>query len=253
MIGLSTTSLGETNIEEWAERVRELGFEYIEWVSEWPRFLNNENTKRLKEVLQSFELKSTIHAPFSDLNIASFNEKIREASLRVISDTLERAVELDVMLVTIHPGHCSPVSRRYQAEYIRIHRMSLEKIAQQAEDLGIRIGIENMPRFPILDAQTPERLYKLVEGIEVGVTFDVAHLNTSTADFEGFLRLFKNRIVLLHLHDNHGKRDEHLALGEGTVPWEELLPRLPKVPATLEVTSLKAAERSLPLLKRLHW
>ena len=253
MIGLSTTALGDVAVETWLEEVEGLGFDYIEWVSEWPRFLDENTTKKLEELLQSFGLRLTIHAPFSDLNIASFNEKIREASLRAIYDTLERAAELGAMTVTMHPGHCSPVSRRYQAEYIRIHRKSLESIAEAAEELGVKVGVENMPRFPILDAQTPERLYELVGGIDIGVTFDVAHLNTTTADFEGFLRLFGNRTVLLHLHDNHGERDEHLALGEGTIPWEELIPRLPRVPATLEVISMEAAERSLALLKRLHW
>ena len=253
MIGLSTTALGEKGVEVWVERVEELGFDYIEWVSEWPRFLSDETARRIGELLNSFELELTIHAPFSDVNIASFNERIRRASLEVIFETLERAVEMGAIAVTMHPGHCSPVSRKYQAEYIRIHRRSLEKIAKVAEELGIRVGVENMPRFPILDAQTPERLYELIKGIDIGVTFDVAHLNTTTKDFEGFLRFFKDRIVLLHLHDNRGERDDHLALGEGSIPWERLVPMLPRVPATLEVTSLEAAERSLALLRSLHW
>jgi len=253
MIGLSTTSLGGGDVEEWLASAVEMGFDYIEWVSEWPRFLNGSTTRRLEELLQSYDLKLTIHAPFSDINIASFNEKIRSASLEVIESTLLTAAELGAMAITIHPGHCSPVSRRYQAEYIEIHRNSLARIAQTAEDAGVRVGVENMPSFPILDAQTPERLHLLLEGIDIGVTFDVGHLNTTTADFSGFLRLFRDRIVLLHLHDNHGDRDEHLAVGDGTVPWEKVLRGAPPVPATLEVTDLESARRSLAFLKRLHW
>ena len=253
MLGLSTTSLGNGDVEEWLRRAVEMGFDYIEWVSEWPRFLDRDTTKRLEELLHSYDLKLTIHSPFSDINIASFNEKIRNASLGVIENTLLTAAELDAMAVTIHPGHCSPVSKRYQTEYIEIHRNSLRKIAQTAEDVGVKVGVENMPNFPILDAQTPERLHLLLDGVDIGVTFDVGHLNTTTADFSEFLRLFKNRIVLLHFHDNKGERDEHLAVGDGTVPWDRVLRDVPQVPATLEVTDIESARRSLAFLKRLHW
>lgn len=83
-----------------------------------------------------------------------------------------------------------------------------------------------MPNFPILDAQTPESLDELIEGIDFRVTFDVGHLNTTTRDFDSFIETFRERIVHIHLHDNFGKRNEHLALGEGNIPWERVLQRL---------------------------
>lgn len=253
MIGLSTTAFKGDDIEGWLEDVEKLGFDYIEWVCEWPRFLDQNLFEKLKELMSSFNLPLTLHAPFSDLNVASFNEIIRKASMGAVEKALHRAVDLGAVAVTIHPGHCSPVSRKYPKEYLRIHRSSLEKIARTAEELGVNVGVENMPRFPILDAQTPERLKNIIDGIPIGVTFDVAHLNTTGADFEGFITNFKDRVIVLHLHDNHGSEDEHLALGEGNIPWEVLLPKLPKVPATIEVKNLRDAEKSIALLKSLHW
>jgi sugar phosphate isomerase/epimerase len=50
----------------------------------------------------------------------------------------------------------------------------------------------------------------------------------------------KDRIRSTHLHDNHGERDEHLWIGEGTIDWDEamvLLRSAPHVPALLlEIT-----------------
>jgi sugar phosphate isomerase/epimerase len=252
MLGLSTTALGDEPLERWLEEVSSSGFKFVEWISEWPRYMDAGSARALAEKIHSFGLDLSIHAPFSDLNIGSFNERIRRASMRLLRETLEIAADIDAVAVTVHPGHCSPLSRKYRERYVEIHRSSLHTLDEWREEFGVKLGVENMPSFPILDAQTPERLSELLEGTGLGVTFDVGHLNTSTGEFKRFLELLGDRVVHLHLHDNHGVNDEHLALGEGTVPWDEVLPRLPNVPATLEVGGIREGKKSLYFLKKVH-
>ena len=255
MMGLSMTAYGGATLdgfEDWLGRAVELGFDFVELVSEWPHFLTHETIGVFKEATGSFNLPVTVHAPFSDVNIASFNDRIREASLEIIRETLELSAELDAMVVTIHPGHCSPVSIRNRGRYLGIHREALWRIARWGEEYGIKMGVENMPSFPILDARTPERLAEIIDGIEIGVTFDVGHLNTTTREFDGFLRLLGDRIVHVHLHDNSGKADEHLPPGKGTVPWEEVFPKLPPVTMALEVESLSDALSGVLFLRKIH-
>lgn len=223
MIGLSMTAYPEKRLDafpQWTEKVKALGFEGVEIVGEWPHFLTGENFPFFKETLETIGPNVTVHAPFSNLNIASFNERIRKASLEILEETIRLSSELEAKAVTVHLGHCSPVSRRYQTEHIEIHRESLRVLAKISAEYGVPVGVENMPKFPILDAQTPERLALLVDGIDIGITFDIGHLNTTTRDFEGFLKLFGDRIVAVHIHDNQGNPDEHLTPGEGNVPWE---------------------------------
>ncbi|NJE05450.1 sugar phosphate isomerase/epimerase [Thermococcus sp. M36] len=256
MLGLSMTAYGEGSLkgfERWVERAKRLGFDFIEVVSEWPHYLTGETVNSFREVADSYGMKITVHAPFSDINIASFNDRIRRASLEIIRETVRLAAELDAVSVTVHPGHCSPVSIRNRERYLDIHRRSLRRVAEWGVEYGVAVGVENMPRFPILDAQTAGRLLELVDGLEVGVTFDLGHLNTAGGGFDGFLRMFRDRIVHVHLHDNSGAADEHLALGEGTVPWGEVLPKLSGVAMALEVRSVESARKSLEFLKNLHW
>ena len=255
MIGLSMTAYNEKTLdgfEDWVRTAKELGFGFIEILSEWPHYLSRDNLSFFRGVLDSYGMKATVHAPFSDVNIASFNDRIRGASLAIIRETLELSAELGALVVTIHPGHCSPVSVKNRGEYLKIHRESLRKIARWSEEYGVEVGVENMPRFPILDAQSCDRLAEIIKGIEVGVTFDVGHLNTTTKNFDRFLELFRGRIVHLHLHDNSGKADEHLPPGRGTIPWGELLPRLPDVTAALEVTGLKDARSGVWFLNKIR-
>jgi sugar phosphate isomerase/epimerase len=54
----------------------------------------------------------------------------------------------------------------------------------------------------------------------------------------------------VHIHDNMGERDEHLALGEGSMPYKECLLALNKcVPLILEMTSTDAFKKSLSMIK----
>ena len=255
MIGLSMTAYSEKSLkgfENWVRAAKGLGFDFIEILSEWPHYLSRDNLALFREALDSYGMKATVHAPFSDVNIASFNDRIRSASLKIIRETLELSAELGALAVTIHPGHCSPVSVKNRREYLGIHRESLRKIARWSEEYGVKVGVENMPRFPILDAQNCDRLAKIIEGVEIGVTFDVGHLNTTTRNFDRFLELFGDRIVHVHLHDNSGERDEHLPIGDGTVPWRRVLPKLPDVTMALEMNDPELARRSLEFLKNLH-
>ncbi|WP_297421819.1 sugar phosphate isomerase/epimerase [Thermococcus sp.] len=255
MIGLSMTAYDEKTLrgfEKWVRAAEGLGFDFIELLSEWPHYLSENNLNFFCEVLNSYGMKATVHAPFSDINIASFNGHIRNVSLGIIRETLKLSAEIDALAVTIHPGHCSPVSVKNRRKYLEIHRESLRKISSWAGEYGIKVGVENMPRFPILDAQTPERLAELIEGIDIGVTFDVGHLNTTSMDFDRFLELLGDRIVHVHLHDNSSKADEHLPPGEGTLPWRRVFPKLPEVTMALEVNNLESARRSLEFLNGLH-
>ena len=255
MLGLSMTAFpgkGIKDFERWVGKARGAGFDFVELVSEWPHYLTKANSRNFTEVVESYGMQITVHAPFSDVNIGSFNEKIRRASLEVLRETIEVAAEMNALVVTMHPGHCSPVSVKNRERYLEIHRKSLATIVTWSEEFGIRVGLENMPRFVILDAQTCERLEEIIGDTEIEVTFDVGHLNTTTRNFERFLEVLGDRIVHVHLHDNNGERDEHLALGDGTVPWARVLPRLPKTTKALEVNDLESARRSLEFLKNLH-
>jgi sugar phosphate isomerase/epimerase len=57
----------------------------------------------------------------------------------------------------------------------------------------------------------------------------------------------------LHLHDNHGSRDEHLALGDGEIPWETVGPLVREGYSgvcVIEGRNLVEARQSLEVFRR---
>ena len=53
--------------------------------------------------------------------------------------------------------------------------------------------------------------------------FDTGHFNLFTSvPLEDWLTPLKSRLKEFHIHDNHGRSDEHLPVGQGTFPFREL-------------------------------
>ncbi len=92
-------------------------------------------------------------------------------------------------------------------------------------EYGIKVAVENMPNLDFMLGRTPQELADLVEGTELGICFDIGHANT-VGDIDGFIDLLGSRFVNVHLHDNRGKIDEHLVLGEGNVDFGSALKKL---------------------------
>ena len=57
----------------------------------------------------------------------------------------------------------------------------------------------------------------------------------------------------MHLHDNHGKRDEHLPIGEGNIHWKKLMNSLSGYKGTMvtEMGSVKEGRQCIEYLKSL--
>ena len=84
----------------------------------------------------------------------------------------------------------------------------------------------------------------------VGVCLDLGHANITVGTADAIATL-GNRIATVHVHDNHGTKDEHLWPGSGTIDWPataKALKALATPPATvLEISySLPEAHATLP-------
>jgi sugar phosphate isomerase/epimerase len=84
----------------------------------------------------------------------------------------------------------------------------------------------------------------------IHVCLDLGHAHVTVGIAEAIGTLGK-RVGEVHVHDNHGMKDEHLWPGDGTIEWPsvvESLKLLPAPPATvLEISySLNDAPAAIP-------
>jgi sugar phosphate isomerase/epimerase len=236
----------------WVYGIEEAGYAGWEIVSDGNYRLDNPACfSRIEEVIASTRLGITVHAPYGDLNLATLNDPIWRESIRQICTCIEHASAITDR-VTLHPGYLSPVGKLMPQKVWDLQKEALRQIGRCAKEHSVLACLENMISMKEFLCRLPEELIGMTEGIEgIGMTFDLGHANTM-GNVDNFLRQV-NKAHHLHIHDNNGMSDEHLALGEGIIDW----PRAGKIIASqyngvvvVEGRSIDEAQKSLVVFRR---
>lgn len=236
----------------WVSGIEECGYTGWEIVADGNYRLDNpRNNKAIKDIVASTRLGVSVHAPYGDLNLATLNDPIYRESIRQICTCIEYASELTDR-VTLHPGYLSPVGKLVPEKVWDLQKEALVRIGRVASDHGVLACVENMISVKEFLCRFPEELIGMTEGIEgIGMTFDFGHANT-VGKVNEFLPFVK-KADHIHIHDNHGLSDEHLALGDGTIPWETVGRAITKDyrgVIVIEGRSIEEAKRSLSVFSR---
>ena len=242
MIGVSSTNFSAQSIEETLNEVSK-EFEHWEIFSEGEHYLPYV-LKRFAAVAPSYSMKYSIHAPISDINIASLSERMREASTLELMATMEQAIEIGVTVVTIHPGTYSMTVPGQEPKSIEKAKRSLRTLDRVTAEFGIKMAVENMPSFKFFLGQRAEELRALVDGTDMNICFDIGHANT-TGETDNMIDILGDRIANIHVHDNMGDRDDHMTIGDGNADITKLK-RLSKYKGNhiIESRSLESAVES---------
>ncbi|MGQ9583599.1 MAG: sugar phosphate isomerase/epimerase family protein [Thermoplasmatota archaeon] len=205
----------------------------------------------MADFLSSHELALQVHAPLSDINVSSFSERLREASIAELVEAIRVSAELGARCVTVHPGVMSPVSRMDPERVRALTVDAMRRVDGAREEFGVPVAVENMPHMRALLFQSPGELLELIEGTGLGICFDAGHAHTC-GNVEAFLGLAP-RFLNVHIHDNMGDRDDHLVLGRGTAPIPAVLRALKGYRGALviEANSLDEAVESRGVLEGL--
>jgi sugar phosphate isomerase/epimerase len=205
----------------WVPAIEEAGYAGWEIVSDGNYRLEDPACfSRIEETLASTSLKVTVHAPYGDLNLATLNYPIWRESIKQICTCIEHAAKL-TETVTIHPGYLSPAGKLLPHKVWDLQKDALREIGKFALDHNVTACLENMIGVREFLCRMPEELIGMTEGIEgIGMTFDFGHANTVGKVPDFLMHIGKAKHI--HIHDNNGLSDEHLALGRGTINWESV-------------------------------
>jgi len=251
MIGVSCTQFAVTDPDTiWEEASKHFGHWEIfsEWKNEVSKMAGSFNEKKA-----SYNMTYSIHAPITDVNIAALNDRIREAAVEDMIKTMECASRMEIETITVHPGIYSMVLTGVKEESIANAKHSLKVMEKAANNLGVRLAVENMPSFMIMMGQTPDELSHLIDGTDLKICFDIGHANTMGRIDEFIERFSKQRIANIHIHDNLGDRDSHMTIGDGNIDFVKVLSKLKgyKGNYIIEAKSMASAVESKKKLEKL--
>lgn len=181
--------------------------------------MDRNHVKELGRKLHGHGIPCTVHAPFMDLSPGAFDRTIR----KITQDKLKKAVAaanlLDARTCICHPGYDKWRFDGNEQLWLEGSIETWTKVLGEARD-GLPIVVEN------IFEETPSTfvaLFDYFENKDLWYCFDTGHFNLfSTVPLDVWFAPLKHRTREMHLHDNHGKSDEHLPIGSGTFPFREL-------------------------------
>jgi sugar phosphate isomerase/epimerase len=169
------------------------------------------------------------------VNVVENEKRQRVEAMDEIKRAIEIAEQVPFRFLIQHLG----VSKeKWEPRKMEYAITALEHLRVFAKPLGVTVLVENIAN----EIATPQRLAEILQVAhfdDVGFCFDIGHAHFGDGVRESF-EVMKSNIRSTHLHDNHGERDEHLWIGEGTIDWNQamdLLQTAPLVPPLLlEIT-----------------
>jgi len=247
-IGISSPYFSLIDFEEILGEIPK-HFDKWEIVAEGKHYLWDIKEKFL-EITPSYNVRFSVHAPLSDVNIASLNPEMRKESIKQISETIKIASELDIHLITMHPGHLSPLAVLVPEKIREINKNSVKQISKTAKEYNVTVALENMPNQRITTSHSLKELLEIADS-NVEICFDIGHANTNNNIHE-FLDYGK--FANVHIHDNIGKNDPHLVIGEGNIDFRNVLKKLNEKyngVVVIESRGLKAGVESKNVLMKM--
>jgi sugar phosphate isomerase/epimerase len=159
-------------------------------------------------------------------------EKVRRIEAM---DEFKRAIDVSEVLpfsrMVLHMGGSRETAdpRKRDAAF-----STLEHLVLHAHHAGVTLAVENTTS----EMGDPAYLRAFVDETRLTglrFNFDIGHANLADGPPEVRLEKcfapLKDLIAAVHLHDNHGDKDEHLLPYEGSIDWEKAVPLLTSMPA----------------------
>ncbi|MCL6597012.1 MAG: sugar phosphate isomerase/epimerase [Firmicutes bacterium] len=202
----------------------------------------------VRRLVASEGLRLGLHAPLSDTNPVSPNPGIRHETRRQLLRCVELLAAMGGTAMVVHFGYKCPFGLLDPSRLPDLFADSVGPVLERARAAGVRVLLENNPRFPLAFVQDAEEvLAVLARHPDLAVCLDVAHAHTLGPDgARAAAAALAPRVESVHVSDNAGDRDSHLPLGEGSLPLVPVVAALEAAgyrgPYILESKDAAAAE-----------
>ncbi len=209
--------------------------------------------RRAARAFHASQRRITLHGPFQDLLPGALDDAILAASRRRLRQAFRYLPVFQPRSIVCHLGYEARFYGGDTPKWLARAVATWKELAARAAAHGVMVMLENVYETePELHLEIVHR----VGAANLGVCLDVGHLFAfGGGDWPRWLETLAPVIGQLHLHDNHGAADSHLALGDGSIPLSEILQfladRQPRPLITLEPHQEGSLQPSLDFLARI--
>lgn len=214
---------------------------------------SHEDFLRVSRQLRDHGLESTFHFPYMDLSAGSPDPEIRKLTARRFEQMLPLISLFKPKTAVCHTGYEWVRYGSMTDVWLRNSLTIWPDLARKIADEGCMLMIENVYEY------APSEILNLVVPLQehgAGFCLDTGHQAAfGKAPLLEWIVSMAPYLRQMHLHDNFGKKDDHMAPGKGSIDFsllfEELRNRLSVPPViTLEPHTEEDVAPSLQFLER---
>jgi sugar phosphate isomerase/epimerase len=166
-------------------------------------------------------LSVTLHGPFMDLAPGSPDPAVRSLTRSRLDPMVRLAGLFEARVVVCHAGYDR---KRYGLMREAWFERSLEVwswLGERVQNAGSVLVLENVYEDGPRDFLP---IFRGLEPLNVGFCLDTGHAAAfSRTGLDEWVTVLHPYLAQIHLHDNHGDMDEHLALGKGLIDFKGFL------------------------------
>lgn len=177
-----------------------------------------------------------IHAPITDrlapgdqwgavISNAVSDSAARQAAVREADAALQIARQIPTSVFVVHLG--TPTVQGGENNRAAAQR-SIEEICRLAEPIGVRVAVEIIPNALSDASSLVALLERDLDAPSAGICLDAGHAFL-LGDVADAIETVAEHLITTHLHDNAGKKDDHLVPFDGRIDWSVALMTLQKV------------------------
>jgi len=148
----------------------------------------------------------------------------RQAAVKEMDAALNIARQIPVNVFVVHLG--TPTVQGGENSRTAAFR-SVEEICKLADPIGVRVALEVIPN-PISDGTSLVTMIEDLEGTRAGICLDFGHAFLM-GDVPDTIETVAEHLATTHVHDNKGKKDDHLVPFDGRINWDVALMTMQKV------------------------
>jgi sugar phosphate isomerase/epimerase len=206
---------GGSDLEpEKLQRVFELGFKSIDVCP------SNQTSERAKSALTALGLEiscvSLSHEAPEESTFDSEDMNHVHSLVHHTNTALDYASDIGAGCAYVVPG--PPIDKRTKSRYADKYAA----LAERGQKLGVKMCIEHFPKTAFPTVASTLEFIKGVDHPNLYLLFDIGHAQMTNEDPAKVLPLAGDRLGYVHLDDNDGVDDLHLALTDGVQTDESL-------------------------------
>ncbi len=221
---LSIWSIGQESTLDDFKILQKAGFDGVEI---WAEHLR---AKETFEYARQTGLRTSIHLPFHDLNIATPDTIIYERAFHVLNEWMDILAGYGGSHAVLHGGYAWSSEERDET-LCRV-QSRLMKLNEAAQKRGIVLLLENLipDRLNYCHhvASSLEEWTGLLQACNLKACLDTGHLAIMGNELEETVKQLGELLGEIHVSENDGKADLHLLPGEGNHYTEKLIDILTK-------------------------